>query len=99
MTPLEARQLVGQVPFLDVREQFEWDAGHIEDSVHIPMGELPTRVDELDVQSPVVVVCHVGQRSALVAEWLNERGLEAHNLDGGLAAWAAAGFPLVGGDG
>lgn len=95
MTPHQAKSLIGSVPFLDVREPFEWDAGHIEGSTHIPMGEVTSRVQELDAGQPIVVVCHVGQRSALVAEWLGGHGFEAHNLEGGLAAWQAAGLPLV----
>ena len=47
---------------LDVREPFEWQAGHIEDAVHIPLHELPSRVGELDPQARTLVVCHVGAR-------------------------------------
>ena len=95
MTPGQAKENLGRVPFLDVREHFEWNSGHIDGAIHIPMGEVASRIDELDEDSPIVVVCHVGQRSALVADWLNERGFEAHNLEGGLAAWQAARLPLV----
>ena len=96
MRPETAKELIGTASLLDVREPYEWDSGHIEDSIHIPLGEITARVDELDTQRPIVVVCQVGQRSALVADWLSDRGFEAHNLEGGLAAWEAAGLPLVG---
>lgn len=80
---------------LDVREGFEWESGHIEDAVHIPMNEVPGRLDELPKDSKVIVVCHLGQRSALVANFLAQQGYEVENLDGGLESWSAAGLPLV----
>lgn len=79
---------------LDVREPYEWDAGHIVGSVHIPIGEIQRRYEELDPARRIVVVCQVGQRSALVADFLGSLGYDAHNLDGGLTAWARDGLPL-----
>jgi rhodanese-related sulfurtransferase len=79
---------------LDVREPVEWAHGHIEGSLHIPMSELPGRLDELpDAQT--LVVCKVGSRSARVARWLVQQGRDAVNLDGGLVDWEAAGRDLV----
>ncbi len=79
---------------LDVREQVEWDAGHIAGSVHIPMMDLPSRIGELpDAQT--LVVCKVGARSARVVGYLAQQGYEAFNLDGGLLEWEGAGRPLV----
>lgn len=95
MRPRDASVLIGRAQFLDVREPFEYDAGHVEGTLHIPIGEVKARVDELDSDVPVVVVCQVGQRSALVTEWLREQGFEADNLEGGLAQWATEGFPLT----
>jgi rhodanese-related sulfurtransferase len=84
---------------LDVREDDEWDDGHIEGSIHLPMGRLPDAlaagIDWLTPDIPVVVVCAVGARSARVADWLNGQGYQAINLDGGLYAWIQAGRPLV----
>lgn len=80
---------------LDVREQFEWDAGHIEGSVHIPMNEIPRRIEELPKDQKVIVVCHLGQRSAHVANFLAQQGYEVENLDGGLEHWSAEGLPLI----
>ncbi len=79
---------------LDVREQFEWVHGHIEGSQHIPMSELPNRLDDVGFEQ-TLVVCKVGSRSAQVAAWLNHNGRDAVNLDGGLIDWAMAGRPLV----
>lgn len=97
MEPEEAKDLLGHVVFLDVREPNEWDLGHVEGATHIPIGQITTRVNELDPAQDMVVVCQVGQRSALVTEWLNANGYRARNLDGGLAAWSAQGLPLTAG--
>ena len=87
-----------EVQVLDVREPDEWEAGRIEDAVHIPLGELPGRLDELDRDRPVVAVCQTGARSARAADLLASRGFAAANLDGGLKAWEEAGLPTVAGD-
>jgi rhodanese-related sulfurtransferase len=84
-----------QVRYLDVREPYEWDSGHIDGSLHIPIGAIQNRFDELDKEVPVVVVCQVGQRSALVAEFLATKGYDANNLEGGLEEWVSQGYPLV----
>jgi rhodanese-related sulfurtransferase len=86
---------------LDVREPEEWDAGHLADSVHVPMHAVPAWVDaraEADDRA-VVVVCRSGHRSAHVTAWLLGQGVAATNLDGGLLAWAVERRPLVTDDG
>ena len=80
---------------LDVREDDEWELGHIAGSTHVPLSELMARVDEVPATDPLVVVCRVGARSAQVAAWLRGQGRDAVNLAGGLESWAAAGRPLV----
>ncbi len=80
---------------LDVREPHEWAAGHIEGARHIPMGELPARVGELDPQARTLVVCHVGGRSARVTAWLHQQGYDVANLAGGMDAWEMAQRPVV----
>ena len=84
--------------FLDVRERYEWDAGHISGSVHVPIGEIQRRFEEIDRDRRVIVVCQVGQRSALVADFLSAQGYDAHNLEGGLQEWAARGLSLSSAD-
>jgi rhodanese-related sulfurtransferase len=79
---------------LDIREQDEWDAGRIEGSLHIPMGELVARQDELPTERALVVVCRSGGRSARVASALVAAEYDAVNLAGGLIAWVEAGQPL-----
>lgn len=82
---------------LDVREDDEWAAGHIDGAVHIPMSGLLARVAEVPKDREVVVYCKVGARSAQVAAYLRQQGwTEVRDMDGGIAAWVGAGRPIVG---
>jgi rhodanese-related sulfurtransferase len=90
-----AQQRAAEVFFLDVREPNEWEAGHIEGAVNIPLMELPTRYEELATDKPIVAVCQIGQRSELAAGFLKENGFQAHNLEGGMKEWARLGLPFV----
>lgn len=81
---------------VDVREPDEWAAGHAPGAVHIPMGDIPARLDELpvtDVSLPVV--CRSGGRSGRAVQWLVQQGFDVVNVDGGMQAWQRAGKPLV----
>lgn len=78
---------------LDVREPYEWEAGHAPQAVHVPMGLLT--LDGLPVGRPLLVVCHLGVRSAAVVDALRQVDVEALNVRGGMAAWASAGLPVV----
>ena len=82
---------------LDVREQDEWDAGHAPGAVHIPLGELPSRLDELpDTDAaPLAVTCRGGGRSSRAVAWLTQQGFDVANLAGGMKAWQGAGKQLV----
>jgi rhodanese-related sulfurtransferase len=88
---------------LDVREDDEWEAGHIEGAVHVPLMQLPQRLQHdpgsLQPETPIVVVCKVGGRSAQATAWLRRQGYDAVNLTGGMLAWQAAGRPLTAADG
>src|SRR2546426_10545575 len=95
MDPVPAHALLHQAVFVDVRERYEWAAGHPEGARHIPIGEVARRLEEIPRDRPVILVCQVGQRSALAADLLRDAGFDAHNLEGGLEAWSAAGLPLV----
>ncbi|MCE7004980.1 rhodanese-like domain-containing protein [Kibdelosporangium philippinense] len=79
------------VTLLDVREQDEWDAGHAPEALHIPMGELVERLEELPSDKDVYVICRSGGRSARVTAYLNGNGWDATNVDGGMQSWQAAG--------
>jgi len=80
---------------LDVREDDEWQAGHIEGAQHIPLGELGDRLGELPSGKTIVAVCRSGARSAAAVRGLRQLGREAENLDGGVIAWTEAGLPLI----
>lgn len=79
---------------LDVREPDEFAAGHIRDTLHIPMGAVPERLPELPDDARLVVVCRSGGRSARVTAYLRQEGIDAVNLDGGMRAWVAAQRPI-----
>jgi rhodanese-related sulfurtransferase len=88
------RPLPDAMAVLDVREQVEWDHGHIEGATHIPLGELGARIAEVP-PGTVLVVCKVGGRSAQAATYLGQQGFDAINLHGGMVDWADAGRPMV----
>jgi rhodanese-related sulfurtransferase len=90
-----AADLPADVVLVDVREPDEWTAGHAPDAVHIPLGQLVDRVAELPEGADLVMVCHGGGRSSRATAWLNQQGVAARNLTGGMVAYAAAGRPLV----
>jgi rhodanese-related sulfurtransferase len=80
---------------LDVREPVEWEQAHVPGAVHIPLAELPARLEELPADDQLLVVCAVGARSARAVRYLVERGHDAVNLHGGLMEWQEAGRELV----
>jgi rhodanese-related sulfurtransferase len=84
---------------LDVRENDEWRRGHAVGARHIPMGEVPTRLKEIDPQAKLYVICHAGGRSQKVAQYLARNGYEPVNVSGGMLQWASAGRPVVTDDG
>src|SRR5436189_96518 len=87
---LKARLGSGQpLVLLDVREAEEVALVRLEGSVHIPMGEIPGRLHELDPNADIVVYCHHGIRSANVAAFLAQHGFaRVANLAGGIDAWS-----------
>lgn len=93
--PLDAHERRRSLCFIDVRKAYEWQAGHIEGSRHVTLQEVPASVNAIGRDLPIVVVCQIGQRSALATVFLREHGLEAYNLDGGLEMWARNDLPLV----
>jgi len=92
LSPSEVKRLIDAghaLVLLDVREPEEVDLVRLEGSVHIPMGDIPRRLGELDPQADIVVYCHHGMRSAEVAAFLSQHDF-AHvaNLSGGIDAWS-----------
>lgn len=86
---LQAEIDAGRAPLmLDVREPWELDICRLPDIVHIPMGEVPDRLGELDRSRPVTVICRSGGRSLRVAQFLEQNGFaRVSNLTGGMLAW------------
>lgn len=87
----------GKAPLLlDVRREGEWNAGHIGGSRHLPLHQLPQRLSEIPANSPVVVYCATGYRSAIGASLLQRTGHpNVIDLVGGISAWEAARLPVV----
>jgi rhodanese-related sulfurtransferase len=80
---------------LDVREDDEWVAGHAPEAVHVRLGELGARLDELPQDREVYVICRTGARSAYAAQGLVGSGLNAINVADGMTGWAVAGRPMI----
>jgi len=92
ITPQELKKRLDQgesIMLLDVREPEEVAIVHLPGAVHIPMGDIPGRLHELDPDKEIVVYCHHGVRSLRVATFLAQRDFErVKNLAGGIDAWA-----------
>lgn len=82
---------------LDVRTQGEYDEAHLEGAKLIPVGELQTRLSELDAEKEkeLIVYCRSGSRSASASELLSKQGYKVANVEGGINAWQSAGKPVV----
>ena len=99
MNALDVSKARADHHLLDVREDDEWNAGHIDGAQHIPLGELGERLGELPTGRRIVAVCRSGARSAAAVRGLRQAGYAAENLDGGVTAWMKAGLPLIDGSG
>ena len=88
----------GKTTILDVRDAAEFASGHLREAKHIPLGELSSRIGELDKSKgkTIVVVCQRGVRAEKAARVLRAAGFEdVTTLDGGMAAWQASGLPVA----
>jgi rhodanese-related sulfurtransferase len=92
---ISVQDLPADAVILDVREDDEWVAGHVEGATHVPLGEVPQRLGELPDADPLYVICRSGNRSGRAVAWLGQQGVEGVNVAGGMHAWAAAGRPMV----
>lgn len=79
-----------KVNILDVREDEEWISGHIPGAKHIPLGKIMERSGELEKGKPIIVVCRSGGRSSRACEYLNNSGIDAINMTGGMNNWEGA---------
>ncbi len=83
------------VVVIDVREQYEYDEGHIPGVTLIPLGSIPNRLDEIPTDKEVVFVCRSGNRSNQATQFLQQQGFEnIHNMLGGMNAWQKAGYDV-----
>lgn len=83
------------VVVLDVREQWEYDEGHIPGVTHIPMGEVSERLQDIPADKTVIVTCRSGNRSSQVTDFLKQNGYDnVHNMQGGILAWQQAGLDV-----
>ncbi len=96
LVPAQVRELQqGGAQLVDVRMADEREAGRIpDDTAHIELDDLSEQAGSLDRERPLVFYCRSGSRSAMAAQAFAAAGFDAHNLDGGLKAWVAAGLPL-----
>ncbi len=79
-----------KVKLLDVREQFELNICSITNSIHIPMQEIGTRINELSDNLEYAVICHSGVRSYQTCEFLFNNGFIVYNVIGGIDEWASS---------
>jgi rhodanese-related sulfurtransferase len=84
----------GSVELIDVREQHEHEAGHIEGSRHVPLVGLSDQATTVPRERPVVFYCRVGSRSEMAAQAFRAAGYEAYSMVGGLVRWTQEGRPL-----
>jgi len=89
-----AREQAGDATVVDVREPGEYVAGHVPGTTLIPMGQLSSRLAELDRSRPVYLVCASGNRSAAMTDLLRAAGYDAYSVAGGTSAWARSGRPV-----
>ena len=99
LLPVERVAAMPEAQLIDVREDYEHEAGHIPGSRRIDVTRLTEEAASLDQSHPVVFYCRSGDRSTMPAEAFRASGWEAYTLDGGLAAWVEAGQPLEPDDG
>jgi rhodanese-related sulfurtransferase len=97
-TPAEVAEKLarGEIELIDVREDYERAAGHIEGSRHIELERLASEADSIPRERPVVFQCRLGARSAMATRAFRTAGWDAHNLTGGAVAWVRAELPFEG---
>ncbi len=96
--PGEAETHLGEATFLDVREQDEYDAGIVPGAIHIPRGHLESQIESKipNKNTPVIVYCAAGNRSAFAAETMNQLGYtDVVSMSGGFGQWKDQGRPWI----
>ena len=100
-TPQQVAELLvqGNVQVIDVRTAHEHEAGHIPGTRLIELSELPIQAATIGRDTPVILYCRSGGRSAMATAALSQAGYDAHNMAGGMLAWDAAGLEMEPADG
>ena len=100
-TPQQVAELFagGGVQLIDVRTAQEHEAGHIAGSRWIELQDLPAQAATIDRETPVILYCRSGGRSAMATDALLAAGFDAHNMSGGMLAWDAANLEMEPTDG
>jgi len=96
-TPAQVAELLAQqnVQLIDVRTPHEHEAGRIDGDRLIELTDLTSEAASLDRDRPIIFYCRSGARSAMATQAFAQAGYDAHNMAGGMLAWAAAGLPMV----
>lgn len=92
---LQARLATGELTLVDVREAFEYRAGHVPGAVNIPLSLIPVRIHELPAGAELHVICQSGNRSMQACMWLANQGRRSVNVLGGTGTWIMSGKPVV----
>ena len=98
ITSQEAYEMVqnGDSTVVDVRNPDEWEAGHVEGAIWVPVDDIIPRFDELPTEGNLLFICEVGARSGLAAEYAAAMGADTarlYNIEDGTPAWIAGGLP------
>jgi hydroxyacylglutathione hydrolase/adenylyltransferase/sulfurtransferase len=84
----------GSAQVIDVRENYEWEAGRIAGALHIELERLAANAGKVDTDRSVIFHCRLGARSAMAAQAFRGVGVDAYSMAGGLERWANEGRPL-----
>ncbi|MER2226199.1 MAG: rhodanese-like domain-containing protein [Carnobacterium sp.] len=87
MPEFEQKWKKGKLPLVDVREDNEWEEGHLEGAIHVPLSALSSVKQKLDKNEEYYVMCHSGARSSMACQELAKEGYKVTNVMGGISAW------------
>ncbi len=95
LTPAEAasRMAEEELLLIDVRENYEWDAGRVPGARHIAIENVASQAPSIPKDRPVAFICLAGVRSAMVTRAFRDAGYNAFNVTGGFAEWFGQGLP------
>lgn len=84
----------GSPRIIDVREEWEFNQGHLPTAAWLPMSSVPQNTAAFIADDPVYVVCRTGNRSGQVVDWLARLDIRSVNVAGGTVEWQALGYPI-----